>query len=265
MIKVSKGKEEVNMTKHQFQAFRELHYQEDVLYLFNCWDVMSAKIMEGKGAKALATSSYAIADAWGCSDGENLPFENLVWFSQQLVHNSNLPVSVDVEGLYADHLETLYNHAQTLFTTGISGINFEDKKIRSDTYELWSVHEQAERIRTLKDAATSINTNIFVNARTDIFLKEEKHSIELVKEALKRAEAYADSGADGIFIPGLNNIELIRLFSEYSPLPVNVMLNSSTTSERIDWKNVGVSRVSYGPHAYFQAQHVLAKHLRFCM
>ncbi len=251
------------MTKNQFQTFKELHYQEDVLYLFNCWDVMSAKIIEGKGVKALATSSYAIADAWGCADGEKLPFENLVWFSQQLIHNSNVPVSVDAEGLYADSLETLYYNAQSLFTTGISGINFEDKKNRSHTYELWNVNEQAERIQTLKHVATSLNTNIFVNARTDVFFKEEKHSIDLVKEALNRAEVYADAGADGIFIPGLTNIELIEEFSKNSPLPVNIMLNSSTNIESINWKNVGVSRVSYGPHSYFQAQNILENHLTF--
>ncbi|WP_285767416.1 isocitrate lyase/phosphoenolpyruvate mutase family protein [Peribacillus sp. SI8-4] len=251
------------MTKNQFQAFKKLHDQEDVLYLFNCWDVMSAKIIEGKGVKALATSSYAIADAWGYADGEKLPFENLIWFSQQLIHNSNVPVSVDAEGFYADSLETLYNNAQSLFTTGISGINFEDKKNGSDTYELWNVNEQADRIQTLKHVATSLNTHIFVNARTDVFFKEEKHSIDLVKEALHRADVYADAGADGIFIPGLTNIELIEEFSKNSPLPVNIMLNSSTNIESINWKNVGVSRVSYGPHSYFQAQNILANQLTF--
>ena len=251
------------MEKNQFQVFKELHYQEEVLYLFNCWDVMSAKIIESKGVKALATSSYAIADAWGCADGEKLPFENLVWFSQQLAHNSNVPVSVDVEGLYADSLETLYYNAQSLFTTGISGINFEDKKNRSHTYELWNVNEQADRIQTLKRVATSLNTNIFINARTDVFFKEEKHSFDLVKEALNRAEVYADAGADGIFIPGLTNIELIEEFSKSSPLPVNIMLNSSADIESINWRNVGVSRVSYGPHSYFKAQNILAKHLKF--
>ncbi|MDP1471838.1 isocitrate lyase/phosphoenolpyruvate mutase family protein [Priestia megaterium] len=251
------------MTKNQFQTFKELHYQEDVLYLFNCWDVMSAKIIESKGIKALATSSYAIADAWGCADGEKVPFEHLVWFSQQLIHNSNVPVSVDAEGLYADSLETLYSNAQFLFITGISGINFEDKKNRSHTYELWDINEQADRIRTLKHAATSLNTNIFINARTDVFFKEEKHSIALVKEALNRVDAYANAGADGIFIPGLTNIELIEEFSKNSTLPVNIMLNSSTTIKSTNWKSVGVSRVSYGPHSYFQAQNILANHLTF--
>ena len=251
------------MTKNQFQAFKELHYKEDVLFLYNCWDVMSAKIIESKGIKALATSSNAIADAWGYADGEKLPFENLVRFSQQLVHNASVPVSVDVEGLYADSLEKLSYNAKSLFTTGISGINFEDKKNHCDTYELWNVNEQADRIQTLKHVATSLNTNIFVNARTDVFFKEEKHSIDLVKETLNRAEVYAVAGADGIFIPGLTNIKVIEEFSKNSPLPVNIMLNSSTNIVSINWKNVGVSRVSYGPHSYFNAQNILAKHLTF--
>lgn len=251
------------MIKNQFQTFKDLHYQDEVMYLFNCWDVMSAKIIEDKGVKAVATSSYAVADACGYTDGENLPFDQLVWLARQLVHHCHVPVSIDSEGFYADTLEILYQHAQSLFATGISGVNFEDKKHSWHDYKLWNADEQAERIKTLKNAAASLNTNIFINARTDVFFKEEKHSIDLVKEALYRAEVYADAGADGIFIPGIENIELIEEFSARSPLPVNIMINSSSPNERMNWKDISVSRVSYGPYSYFKAQKILADHLMF--
>lgn len=248
------------MVQNQFQTFKDFHYQEDVLYLFNCWDVMSAKIIEDKGAKALATSSYAVADAWGYDDGENLPFEQLVCLSRQLIKHSHVPVTIDAEGFYADTLEILYNNARSLIATGISGVNLEDKKSSSHYYELWKANEQAERIETLKNAAESLNTDIFVNARTDVFFKEESHSVDLVREALYRAEIYADAGADGIFIPGIDNIELIKEFCKSSPLPVNIMIHSSLTDKRLNWKEIGVSRVSYGPLTYFQAKKVLANH-----
>lgn len=251
------------MLINQFQSFKELHFQEHPLYLFNCWDIMSAKIVESKGAKAIATSSYAVSDAWGYEDGEDSPFTHLVRLSQQLVKNSKVPVSIDAEGLYSNSLKTLYANAQSLFATGISGINFEDKKYDSSWYTLWSIDEQAKRIQTLKQASGDLNIEIFINSRTDLFLREINHSTELVKEAIQRAEAYAAAGADGIFIPGLTQLDLIEEFCKNSPLPVNIMLKPYIYTENIEWKNIGVSRLSYGPHFYLHVQDILAKHLTF--
>lgn len=44
-----------------------------------------------------------------------------------------------------------------------------------------------------------------------------------MEEAINRAKAYKEAGADAIFIPGLLSPKLIRAFVEKSPLPVNVM------------------------------------------
>ncbi|MFJ6414240.1 isocitrate lyase/phosphoenolpyruvate mutase family protein [Terribacillus saccharophilus] len=250
------------MRKNRYTEFKELHYQTDVLYLFNCWDVMSAKIIENKGAKALATSSYAVSDANGYTDGEYLPFENLLQLSEKLVQNSNVPVSIDAEGFYAKSSESLHQNAQKLFGTGITGVNFEDQKPQSKEYALWSVDEQSERIKILKSAAEDVDTEIFINARTDVFFKNKNHSVELVNEALNRAESYALAGADCIFIPGLTEISLIKEFTKHSPLPVNIMLNSFNSSS-IDWRSLGVNRVSYGPHSYFQMKETLLSNLVF--
>ncbi|PAF17549.1 hypothetical protein CHH58_03490 [Terribacillus saccharophilus] len=250
------------MRENGYSYFKELHYQKDILYLYNCWDVMSAKLIESKGAKALATSSYAVSDACGYNDGEQLPFELLVCLAQKLVDNTNLPVSIDAEGLYAKSLKSLHQNAQTLFNTGIAGINFEDKKSQTRNYELWDINEQSERIQIVKSAAVSAETQIFINARTDLFFKHNNHSADLVKEALKRAEKYAEAGADGIFIPGLTKLNMIKEFTELSPLPVNIMLDSMN-SVTIDWKEIGVSRVSYGPQSYFQAKRILSSNIIF--
>lgn len=215
-----------------------------------------------KGVKALATSSYAVSDACGYNDGEQLPFKHLVSLSQKLVDNTNLPVSIDAKGMYAESLESLHENALTLFSTGIAGINFEDKKSQTRNYELWNINEQCERIRIVKSAADSAETQIFINARTDLFLKYSDHSVDLVEEALKRAERYSEAGADGIFIPGLAKLDMIKEFTKSSPLPVNIMLNSDN-NVTIDWKELGVSRVSYGPQFYFQAKKILSSNMTF--
>jgi 2-methylisocitrate lyase-like PEP mutase family enzyme len=53
--------------------FRSLHARGNPLVLFNIWDAGSAKTVAAAGAKAIATSSWSVAQANGHSDGEKIP------------------------------------------------------------------------------------------------------------------------------------------------------------------------------------------------
>ncbi|EAK8955920.1 isocitrate lyase/phosphoenolpyruvate mutase family protein, partial [Listeria monocytogenes] len=75
---------------------------------------------------------------------------------------------------------------------------------------------------------------------------------DLVEEAISRANAYKEAGADAIFIPELLSPNLIRAFVEKSPLPVNVMRMDGMLSNE-DLQKIGVKRISYGPFSFFQA------------
>jgi 2-methylisocitrate lyase-like PEP mutase family enzyme len=83
----------------------------------------------------------------------------------------------------------------------------------------------------------------------------------MVAEALDRARAYADAGADGLFAPGLTNLALIERLVKASPLPVNIMAVDTTPSIS-ELKRHGVSRVSYGPGPYLTAMKALEEAAR---
>ena len=91
------------------------------------------------------------------------------------------------------------------------------------------------------------------NARTDLFLNscQEKHE-SLLPEAIERAHAYAEAGADGFFVPGLVQKRLIKHIVQAISLPVNVMMMGELQSVS-DMADLGVSRVSFGPKPYFDA------------
>src|SRR5690606_24316680 len=91
----------------------------------------------------------------------------------------------------------------------------------------------------------------FINARTDVFLiaHPSEHTDEMVTTALERARAYADAGADGFFVPGLIDEGKIARVCAESPLPVNVMARPGATPPP-RFAELGVARVSYGPHPY---------------
>lgn len=249
------------MNRNDYDYFKSLHDQENPLMLYNCWGVASAIAIEKAGSKAIATSSFAMADAWGYSDGEQLSFEQLLWAVARIAEHVSVPLTVDIEGGYAVNEESLANNIEQLFQLDICGINFEDQKVNHPNDELWAIEEQSHRIRTIQQVAAKLQKSVFINARTDLFFKNGEHSLDLVNEAVERTCAYAAAGADGIFIPGLTDRNLIEYFVQQSPLPVNVMVMDGMISN-VELQELGVKRISYGPHSYFQAQHNLQEDAR---
>lgn len=95
---------------------------------------------------------------------------------------------------------------------------------------------------------------LFINARTDIFFKfaPEQHK-EHLQEALNRAEAYKAAGANGFFVPGLTNPDLISELCKKSPLPINIMtLDPDVDIQALS--KLGVGRISFGPAFYLFMQ-----------
>ncbi|MBA3817234.1 MAG: isocitrate lyase/phosphoenolpyruvate mutase family protein, partial [Parachlamydiaceae bacterium] len=139
---------------------------------------------------------------------------------------------------------------------GAVGINFEDQVI--DGKELYSIEDQCARIKAIRQEAEHLSVPIFINARTDIFLKSDSinHNDDLLKEALKRAFAYAEAGANGFFAPGLKNIKYIKKLCKLLHIPLNIMVLPDTPSLK-QLAELGVARISYGPDPYCQAMEAL--------
>lgn len=235
--------------------FAKLHVAGDPLRLVNVWDVGSARAVAEAGARALATSSWAVAAAAGYPDGEELPFDALLSNATAVVRATDLPVSVDFEGGYADAPDQLLGHARTLLGLGVVGCNFEDRKVRGEG--LHGVAEQAARLRAIVAAAAGLDRPVFINARTDLFLGTDPAThAGRVEEALVRAEAYAAAGAGSFFVPGLSDAALIARICELCPLPVNVMV-LDPTADLSALSALGVARISFGPAPYVAAMQSL--------
>jgi 2-methylisocitrate lyase-like PEP mutase family enzyme len=103
----------------------------------------------------------------------------------------------------------------------------------------------------------------FINARTDLFLTTaaDTHDDALVTDAIGRAFAYAEAGADGFFVPGLADKGLIARLVAESPLPINIMVTDATPALK-DLAELGVARVSHGPRPYLQMMKALEQAAR---
>ena len=231
------------------QIFHDLHQQTTPLILYNIWDAATAKAVCEQGAKAVATGSWSVAAAHSYADGQNIPLDLVAQIVTRIVETVDVPVSVDFECGYADTLGALADNFQKIIDTGAVGINFEDQI--TGEKGLRSADEQARRLEVLANAVSKSGVKMFMNARTDLFLQEQDTSLyeSLLVDAIKRESLYAQAGATGFFVPGLSDRTFITRLCENVSLPVNIMA-SSTNEDAESLKNLGVSRISFGPHPF---------------
>lgn len=235
-------------------AFHALHRRPGApLVLFNVWDAGSAKAVGAAGAEALATGSWAVAAAHGFADGEALPLDLALANLRRIVAAAGLPVSVDLEGGYGAAPDDVADTVARALGTGAVGVNLEDS-LPTAGGALRPVAQAAARVAAARAAADRSGVRAFVNARCDVFLQAPPgaHGEATVAAALECARAYADAGADGLFLPGVMREELIGALAASSPLPLNVMVGEETPPlARL--AGLGVARVSHGPGPYIDA------------
>jgi 2-methylisocitrate lyase-like PEP mutase family enzyme len=239
--------------------FAALHVKGAPLLLYNAWDAGSAQSILDAGAKAIATSSWAVAEAQGYRDGEAIPVGLVEQIVARIAGTIDVPVTVDFEGGYSDDDTVLAENVSRILELGVVGVNFEDRVVQG--VGLYAVDRQAHRIAAMRDAADKKGVNLFINARTDLFLGQQGDPAKSVGDALDRAKAYASVGASGLFIPGLQDDALIGRICDGTALPVNVMVMDGVPSnERL--AKLGVARISYGPIPYISAMKALKEDAR---
>jgi 2-methylisocitrate lyase-like PEP mutase family enzyme len=203
--------------KAKAAAFRDLHHGGEILVLPNAWDAASAAIMADAGAKAVATSSAAVAWALGYADGDKLPREQLLAMVSAVARAAGeTPLTADIEGGYTDDLDQLAGTIRGVIEAGAVGVNLEDGRRAPDLH--------ARKIEAARKAADAAGVALFINARTDVYLKGLAEGEAAYAETVERARRYKDAGADGMFVPGPKDEELIGRLAEAIALPLNIML-----------------------------------------
>lgn len=220
----------------QARAFHALH-QEGLLILPNAWDAGSARVIEDAGAKAIATSSAALAWAHGYPDGEALPLAALIAAVRDIVRAVRVPVSVDMEAGFANDPSTVGDFVERLIEVGAVGINIEDGKNSPDL-----LCAKIERVR--HDAGRK-GVDLWINARVDVYLRKLAEGEAAYAETIGRAKLYANAGANSIFVPGAAEESLIARYVKNISLPLNVLAWPGLP-DAAKLKSLGVRRLSAG-------------------
>src|SRR4029077_20045668 len=97
-----------------------------------------------------------------------------------------------------------------------------------------------------RESAGRAGVELFINARTDVYLRGLAGEGDAVGEVARRAECYRAAGCDGLFVPGLSDGSAIEAISAaIHPLPLNIMLMPGLPSKR-ELHERGVRRLSAG-------------------
>jgi 2-methylisocitrate lyase-like PEP mutase family enzyme len=219
------------------QTFRSLHHQTTVLRLPNAWDAGSARLFESLGATAIATTSAGVAWAQGYADGRVFPVEIAVSVAASIARLIKVPLSVDIENGYSDDPLSVAENVKRMLDVGAVGINLEDG---SDAPQLL-----ARKIEAIKTMAARNGLDVFINARTDVYLASLVADERRLEETLKRGQLYRQAGADGLFVAGLVDVDQTKAVVAGVDLPINLLARPGLP-DAAALAELGVRRLSAG-------------------
>ncbi len=220
--------------------FRAMHVPGDPFILANAWDLGSAKMLVGLGAKAIGTSSAALAFTHGRVDG-------VMGLSESLDHAALLaealpvPVQGDFENGFGHTPEDCAETVRLSVDAGLAGLCIEDTGLPETTPYPFDL--AVERVAAAAEAAKSASRDIVFCARADGLLLGTYG----MDEAIRRLKAFEAAGADCLYAPAPPSMaDLARICREVT-VPVNALAAGRFTKvSRAEYAAAGVARISLG-------------------
>jgi len=235
---------DVRVQAEKAERFRELHRGPHLLVLPNAWDVASARILEELGYPAIATTSAGIAFSLGYPDGQRVSREQMLEVVARIAHAVRVPVTADMEAGYGTTANDMSETAKALIAAGAIGMNLEDVTGEDESSHV-NMTLQVEKIRAIRETASSLGVPLVLNARTDTYLMPIGPAETRFDRTVERLRAYRQAGADCLFAPGLRDGETIRKLVAALDAPLNILLMPGGPSLG-ELEKMGVARASAG-------------------
>ncbi len=224
--------------------FREMHKPGDPFILANAWDVGSAKMLQGLGAKAIGTSSAAHAFTLGRTDGGNVTRDEALAHAQDLIAAVDIPVSGDFEDGFAEAPDACAETVRLSAEIGLAGICIEDTiEASNQVYDFDLAVERVRAAASAASAARALGDDFFFVARADGVMTQAYD----IEEALRRIRAFDRAGADGLYVPIPNSMDDLKRIIEATDKPVNVLAAGPyARHSHQEFAALGAARISIG-------------------
>ena len=231
-----------NAPAEKVEKFRALHKKGAAFLFPNFWDAGSAKILEGLGFAALASTSSGFALTKGRAD-YGVTRDEVLSHAREVCAAVNIPVAADLENGFGSTPEDCAQTIRGAAESGLCGGSIEDSTGEANA----PVHELSravERIVASSEAARNSKSGFVLTARAEAFLYDRTANLN---EVIARLQAFEKAGADVLFAPGLPSLEAVTAVCSSLSKPVNVLVFGALAKHSVeDFAKAGVARLSLG-------------------
>lgn len=230
-------------TSAKAAAFQALHNRPSCFVIPNPWDAGTAKLLQGLGFEALATTSAGLAFSLGRADAEGaLSREEVMINAKSIVEATDLPVSVDLEGGFGPDPQIVAETIRLAIHTGLVGGSIEDATGNADV-PIFEFEQAVERVRAAAEAAHAFEFPFMLTARAENYCYGRPD----LKDTIRRLHAFQEVGADVLYAPGVVSREELAAIVKSVDRPVNVVMGLKGLSLTVNELGaLGVKRVSVG-------------------
>ena len=222
------------------RTFRQLH-QAGCFAIPNPWDIGSARMLQGMGFAALASTSSGFAWSQGHPDN-GITRDMALAHLAELVAATDVPINADFENGFGADAADVAESVRLAVEAGVAGLSIEDST-GDAARPLFSVDEAVARLRAARGAIDRNGGDTLLVGRAECFLVGRPD----LAETVRRLQAYANAGADVLYAPGIRSREQISaVVAAVAPRPVNLLVGSVSDLTMADIAALGVRRVSVG-------------------
>ncbi len=234
-------------TPAKAKRFADLHHAPGTFLIANAWDIASARILEGLGFPALATSSGAAAMLIGRRDGQ-ITRDEALGQAAAMAAATTVPLAGDLENGFGHTPEEAALTIRRAAEHGLVGGSIEDAT-NDPARPIYDFNHAVERVAAAVEAARSAPFPFMLTARAENFLNDRPD----FDDTLKRLQAFERAGADVLFAPGLPDLDSVRKVCEAVGKPVNFMVGLRGASFSVaELADAGVKRISLST-SFFRA------------
>jgi 2-methylisocitrate lyase-like PEP mutase family enzyme len=228
--------------KEKTAAFRALHHQGAPFVIPNPWDRGSARMLEGLGFAALATTSSGFATTLGRRD-YGVTREQAIGHGADIADAVDIPINADLENGFGlapkDAAETIALACKT----ALAGGSIEDSTGEKASPVITDDTLAIDRIAAAAHAVKESGRDFVLTARAEAFL----YGIGELDKVIARLNAFADAGADVLYAPGLPDMDSVRAICSSVSKPVNILILGGLAKHNVaEFAEAGAARLSIG-------------------
>jgi methylisocitrate lyase len=224
---------------------KRLIADRELLVMPGAYDVLSAKIAEEAGFKAIqASGANLVACHYGVPDYSLVSAREMAEHTGRIARAIDAPVMGDADTGFGNAVNA-HLTVREFERAGAAGINIEDQVIpkRCGHLEGKTLLEFDEAVAKVEAACDArVDRDFVINARTDAL------GVFGIDEAIRRGNAFLRAGATMVFVEGVDSVEVIEAAVKGidGPVAINMVEGGKTpkTLTFAELQRIGVARVS---------------------